>query len=219
MSVCPELCGMNLNQRWKVLPYRAETLTGLSGPANPAPSQSEEGGGVLAQRITRPVVNSLLKACAAFIGFQESLSPTHLQLNCFLTGPVWIWWPQGGLLRLSGSPPPRLCRIGSICFSRCLGSILHSLCFTFIYTSYISDRGAPHWCCSSSHTCPCLDTCPHSFLQLQCLTLVLLLVNVCFLLNTSHHVRIGSNAVFAMKASLISVFIHSLFSTNILLST
>ena len=67
-----------------------------------------KGGAALWLGETLGLVNNSLKACAIFSGFKHYSLPLPSpppQLNCFLTGSVWDWGYQSGLLRLGGSPP------------------------------------------------------------------------------------------------------------------
>lgn len=53
------------------------------------------------------LVHNSLKACVIFVGFQGSFPPhTSHQLDCFLTGPVWVWGHQSSFLRLGGTLLP-----------------------------------------------------------------------------------------------------------------
>lgn len=61
-----------------------ETLAGLSGPVNLEPRESEEGGGVSAQRTTWPGAQQL-EGLYCLCWLSGVMAPLSHQLDCFLT--------------------------------------------------------------------------------------------------------------------------------------
>lgn len=157
-----------------------------------------KGEAVLWLRETLGLVNSSLKACATFSGFKHHSLPLPSpppQLNCFLTGSVWDWGYQSGLLRLGGSLPALFIQNYVYTLSQTFWVSLYGISLIILHLG----QGTPHWCDTVFSTCNVYSdtySCQHLFL-----------VFFFFFLNTVHHFRMRANDVFFMKP-LISVFIH-----------